>query len=252
MGFLAPFAAPIIGGISSLVGSKLSGGSGGVPGINNIMNTIGQNVKTGGQIATNLGPQAQNLLNQSTAAYSPALNYWSSLLGGNRQAATAAAAPDINRINEGYDAQTQAAGNLMPRGGGRSAFFTEAPFQRQRDITSTLQTARTSAAPNLLHAGEAIGNTASGLYGHLLSALTGNTNNLLNYDLQSREQQYKKGKEIGGSIFDLLKGIDFSKLGKQAPGAIPLPFPSPFPAGGGMPSDTWPGTPPIISTGPYS
>ena len=219
MPFIVPFLPAIAGGVGSLLGSKLSGGSGGVPNAKGLLADQTASIKQGRDLASGLQPQAQSLLSGATQSYSPVANYWSSLLGGNRTSAMSALQPEVSRINEGYNQNLQAAGNLMPRGGGRSALLSQAPYERTRDITNLLQTSRPQAAQGLLQTGQAQGNQSQGLYSLILNALGGSqsgTSSLLNYDLQDRDIQYRKGKELGGTLFDLLQKIPSMGKKKEA------------------------------------
>lgn len=194
---------------SSLLGSALSGGSGGVPNVGNLLDESAKSIAQGRNIATSLEPRAKSLLGLSEESYGPVSRYYGDILSGNRGKVFASMQPDIARINEGYDANLNAVSNLLPRGGGRSAFFTEAPYRRTSDITSLLQTARPKAAEGLLNLGQTTGGQASNLFGNISGLLGGSqqgTGNLLNYNLQDRAAQYKKGQDIGATIYDVLKG----------------------------------------------
>src|SRR5438876_2875479 len=144
MPFLAPFI-PLIASAgasvgSSLLGSKLAQASP-RPAEQKVQDLLGQSMQMGQQTAQQVTPQAQNLLSMGAGGYQPVLNYWSSLLSGNRGAMTGAMGPEISRIGQGYQTATNTSAALNPRGGPSASFLSELPFQHQRDVTSLLQTA---------------------------------------------------------------------------------------------------------------
>ena len=218
----APFAlAPFTGGTSmlaklgragvhagtALAGSALSGGAGGVPNVKALLESQRQSIEEGRGLASSLQPQAGSLLSGATESFSPVANYFASLLSGNRAQAMSALSPEVQRINEGFDSTTETAANLMPRGGGRSAFFSGLPYKRAGAVTNLLNTSRATAAPGLIQTGQAQGAQASSLYQTILNALMGSTSgtsSLLSYDLGERKFQYEKAKEVGGSLLDAL------------------------------------------------
>lgn len=235
MGFLAPIGAAIGGALggagigsvlakgglaigSSLLGSKLGGGSGGVPGGTNEL--IGRQKTAMDRIlgmSTSMQPQAQGLLNQASNAYSPVIDYYGGLLSGDRGRTMSTQAPDINRINQSYDNTLQTQSALTPRGGGRASLLSEAPYARQRDITTLLQQSRPQAAQGLLQAGQAVGQQGGSLLNQIMSSLSGvsaGNQGLLNYDLQSRAEQSRKNQQLGEQIYGIL-GPLLGKLGNK-------------------------------------
>src|SRR5262245_38112445 len=134
MPFLAP-ALPFLiqagAGIgSSLLGSKLSGGAGGLEKqqLADLLKGQMGSISQGRELASSLGPQANNILGMATRSFSPVAGYWSGLLSGNRSRAMGVLAPEISRINEGYDAANRQSAALSPRGGPSAAFLSETPF----------------------------------------------------------------------------------------------------------------------------
>jgi hypothetical protein len=214
-------AAPFTGGASlwptlgklgigigaSMLGGKIAGGTTiSSKDMSALLKEQLESIREGRQIASGLQPQAANLLEMATSTYLPVVNYYNRLLSGNRGEAMAAMQPEVSRVNEGYDQALQSAAALAPRGGGRSALFSELPFQRVRDITTLLNSIRPGAAEGLLRAGGQAANTAQGLYSTLLSALSGSQaarTGLMGYDLQSRQERFKRAQEIGSTLYDI-------------------------------------------------
>src|SRR5213592_1781670 len=158
MAAIAPYA--IKGGIalgSSLLGSALAGRQS--PEQRRALQLSNQ-AQTQGLAAA--GP----LLSLAPRTYGPVMDYWSRILSGNRGEMTSALAPEIEQIGQGYGTQTQAAANLMPRGGGRATLLSQLPYQQMGDIQRLMQTARPQAAQGLLQAGQsAIQGGIGALYG---------------------------------------------------------------------------------------
>ena len=214
MAFLTPFIPAIAGGLSSILGSKLGGGSGGLTGkstggldTSGLLNEQVAGMRQTRNTASNLMPAANDLLQQSSRSFSPVISHYSGLLSGDRGRATSELAPDINRINQSYNNQLQTSSALMPRGGGRSALLSEAPYARQRDISTLMQGARGTGAQGLLQAGTAAGGQGSNLISSILSGLAGASSggsNLLNYDLQAKAQQSQRNQQLGQQIYGIL------------------------------------------------
>lgn len=220
MGFLAPIA---ISAGSALLGKAIGGGSGGIsnkaiPGGTDEL--IGRQKTAMDRIlgmSNTLQPQAQGLLDQSNRAGSSVMDYYGGLLSGDRGRTTSTLAPDINRINQSYDNVLQTQSALTPRGGGRSALLSEAPYARQRDISTLMQQSRPQAAQGLMQAGGQAGSQGTSLMNQVLSGLSGvsaGNSGLLNYDLQSRAEQSRKNQELGEQIYGILGPI-LGKLGKS-------------------------------------
>ncbi len=232
MGFLAPIASAVVpllskvfgnkgvqnaaAGIgSSILGSKLGGGQGGVANTQGLIDEQQAGIRQTRNTATGLQPTANDLLRQSSAAYSPVISHYNALLSGNRGAAMSELSPEVQRINQGYDQASRNSSALMPRGGGRTAFNSELPYEHMRDVNNLLSTSRSTGAQGLLQAGSAAGGQGQGLYSSILSGLAGASaggNSLLNYDLQAKAEQSKKNQELGQQIYGIL-GPLLGKIG---------------------------------------
>src|SRR5262250_996203 len=146
MPFLAPLL-PILAPIgaqlgASALGSKLAGGAQTTPLQDEVFRQQLAAGQLGMQTAQGLLPQGQNLLTMGAQQMQSPMNYWSSLLSGNRGLATSALAPEISRIGQGYQQAANTSAALMPRGGPSAAFNAELPFAQQRDISTLMQQAR--------------------------------------------------------------------------------------------------------------
>jgi hypothetical protein len=142
---------------------------------------------------------SQNLFDLGQPSTQQPMNYWSSILSGNRGQMTSAMAPEASRIGEGYRAAGQASAALNPRGGPSTNFLAEQPYQQQRDISTLFQQARPQAAQQLAGSG-------SNLLANAINALYGSTaagRDVLNFEQQRRDRDREAGGAIGKTIYDI-------------------------------------------------
>lgn len=109
--------------------------------------------------------QGQNMLNLGGGNTTAGTSFFNTLLNGNRQQATAALQPDIDRIREAQQGTLQAVSTLMPRGGGRSGTLFQLPFQGNSQIQSLFNSIRPAAANTLTQAGLAQSGQGANLFG---------------------------------------------------------------------------------------
>lgn len=217
MAFLTPLIGPAVKGAtalgSSLLGSKLAKANPTQP-EQKVLGQDAQAQQLGLDTANSTIPNAQNLIGMGSAAYQPVLNYWSSILSGNRNAVTSAMGPEISRIGQGYNAAANTSAALNPRGGPSTSFLSELPFTQQRDVTSLLQQARPTAATNLFNTGQGITQTGSNLLNTAINSIYGSTaagRDILNSSENMRKLEAERGKAIGSGLFDVI-----SKYGSPA------------------------------------
>lgn len=191
MPFLAPFIPAIIGAGSTLLGSKLAKSK---------PSPLEQQQVERANVAGERGQAISgNLFDMGMPATQQPLDYWASILSGDRSKATSALAPEINRIGEGYQTAAQTSAALSPRGGPTPDFLAEAPYQQQRDVSTLFQQARPDAAKQLAGSG-------SNLLANAINALYGSTaagRDVLNFEQQRRTRDREAGTSIGKSIFDI-------------------------------------------------
>src|SRR5262245_17521850 len=126
--FLAPFGAQLG---TTAIGNKLAGGPQTTP----LQDQVFKQQLAAGQLgmdtARQLLPQGHNLLTMGAQQMQSPMNYWSSILSGNRGLATSALAPEISRIGQGYQTAANTSAALSPRGGPSAAFLSELPLDRK-------------------------------------------------------------------------------------------------------------------------
>lgn len=210
MPFLAPFAAPLVSAGasigSSILGSKLTKAK---------PSAMEQQVLNQNMEAQKLGMDTgKNLIGMGTNTIQPVLNYWSSILSGNRGQMTSAMAPEISRIGQGYQTAANTSAALQPRGGPGASFMSELPFQQQRDVSTLLQQARPQAAG-------ALGGLGGGILGQGANALYASTaagQNILQQQEAMRKLEAERGKSVGGGLFDIFTKYGMPALQAQFPG----------------------------------
>lgn len=155
-----------------------------------------------------------NLLGMGTNAMQTPMNYWQSVAGGNRSAATSALAPEIGRIGEGYQTAARTSSALNPRGGPSASFMSEMPFQQQRDVTSLLQGARQGAMQPLAAAGSQL--LQQGI--NSITSATSANRDILASEANRKQIEMERSKSIGTGLYDLLQKFGFPAIDEMLKG----------------------------------
>lgn len=136
-------------------------------------------------------PYQQSLLQTSQSALQPAVSYWMKALTGDRATLNQLYAPEISRVNQGYNQTLQSSQAQSPRSGASSAYMASLPFQRMQDINSMMINGRAQAAGTLGNLGLGVGSQAAGVGGTINGAANsamGANNGLLSmYTNQSNQ-----------------------------------------------------------------
>ncbi len=165
-----------------------------------------------------LGEAKQTLTGARETLAGP-LDFWKTILGGDRQEMLSALAPEVNTIVSQYDTARRNITNLAPRGGGRSAIQAESRFEEANVIQRLLQESRRRAATEV----SAIGGQLTALGAAELGAATGTTTNLINSLLAKREQDIGTSSSIGAGIGDILGQIIGAILKPKPKAPTPTP-----------------------------
>jgi hypothetical protein len=155
----------------------------------------------------------QNLIGMGTGAVQQPINYWSSILSGNRGLATSALAPEISQIGQGYAQAGRTSAALMPRGGPSAQVLGDMPYQQQRDVSTLFQQARPAAA-------SALGNLGSGILGQGANALYASTaagRDVLQQQQFGQQMEAQRGQGIGAGLFSQFQQYGMPALKKQFP-----------------------------------
>lgn len=199
-------AAPLLGSVAMSGLGSLLGRVNPTPQQTQVQN----NDLTAQGIGLNTG---RNLLGMGTGAIQQPLNYWSSILSGNRALATSALAPEIGQIGQGYQQAGRTSAALMPRGGPSAQVLGDMPYQQQRDVSTLFQQARPQAASALASAG-------SGLLGQGANALYASTaagRDVLQQQQFQQQLEAQRGGEIGKGLFSMFQQYGMPALKKQFP-----------------------------------
>jgi hypothetical protein len=170
--------------------------------------------------AQNLGIQTgQSLLGMGTSAVQQPINYWTSILSGNRGLATSALAPEISQIGQGYQQAGRTSAALMPRGGPSAQVLGDMPYQQQRDVSTLFQQARPAAA-------SALGNMGSSLLGQGANALYASTaagRDVLQQQQFGQQLEAQRGQQIGAGLFSAFQQYGYPALQKAYPNIFGAP-----------------------------
>ena len=220
MSFLAPMGAALGAGVGLSALGNLLGRPKTTGTEQAVLNADQGTINTQQANAANLIPQGNNLIGMGSQAFQPALNYYSSILSGNKGAIGSALAPEIGQINQGFNTAAQTSSVLTPRGGPRADILSQQPFARQGAISTLFQQARPAAAQALGGLGTATTGAGSNILGQATNALYGSTvagNSILQQQESLRQQAIKQGQDIGSGLFGTFKTYGMPALAKQWP-----------------------------------
>ena len=144
---------------------------------------------------------------QAQSAIGPTLNYYTTLLSGNRSAMQEAMAPELNSIAKSYAGSAAATRGLYPRGGTSPSAAGNLRYQELGDINNTLYKARPMAANAL----GSLGTNLAGLGYQGLGLSAGISSNIFNQGMQARQQQFGEGQAAGQGLFNAYQAYLLSR-----------------------------------------
>lgn len=113
-------------------------------------------------LANSTAARGNTLVDQGTQAIGkaqdtlhPAVDFWTKILSGDKNAISEAIAPAAEQLHQSYDTARQTAATLAPRGGGTTQANAQLPFQEAGQLTSLvsqLKPAAASALPGIANA----------------------------------------------------------------------------------------------------
>lgn len=159
-------------------------------------------------------PSAKDYLAQSKQAINPTLNYYTSLLGGNRYAMQEAMAPELNALGHQFAGSAGAASSLYPRSGQGPSAAGKAREGYNAAVNDTMFQARPMAA-------SALGSLGTGLAGLGYQGLglgAGASTNIFNTGMQGRAEQGQYGQQAGQGLFNAYQAYLMSR-GMASPSA---------------------------------
>jgi hypothetical protein len=152
------------------------------------------------QAATYGLTQAQQTIPQATSALQAPLNFFQSLLSGNRNEIMSALSPSISTLSSEYDTGRKTAQEFAPRGGGRAAALEEEPFQEASQIESLVQGAQTEGAQGVASIASELADIGLGEMG--VSSTT--ASNAFNQIQTAKEDVQSEGASAGSAVGSLI------------------------------------------------
>lgn len=150
--------------------------------------------------------QGRNLFNIGGSTTGQGLDFFRTLLSGNRANTSAMLQPNIQQGNQMLQEQLRQLTTLMPRGGGRTAALFGAPIQATGNVMDLFSGVRSGAANQMIDTGLQQSNLAAGLYGVSNSALNtgaGVSNNLFQNAFDQRRASNALWNDLGQGLFGL-------------------------------------------------
>lgn len=151
----------------------------------------------------------QSVMERGLNTLDQPLNYWSTILSGNRPAMTAALSPEIQRINAGYTQARNQASQFAPSGGGRAALMSSIPFQAARDTSNLFSTLRPQAANAVQGIGMGQASIGQGISQVGMNLLQGLLNQLA---LSNQAGQIGLGSQLNMRGQDIQEGGQWKQL----------------------------------------
>ncbi len=196
---VAPFAPLIGSGLGMLFGGKKSDQPQMTP---QQQATYGQAMQTGKDMSS----MSKYLMQQSkmgAPAYGKAVDYYSTLLGGDRAKMQQAVAPAAGQISDTYRGAQANLERMGIRGGGRDQAMAELNRQQAGQLGQLTVGMQPMAAQQLGQLGQqGMGFAAQGLQG--LSSAGNLYSSLLGQQTRMADTQYDRNKEFGGSLGSLI------------------------------------------------
>lgn len=150
-------------------------------------------------ISNTYSSQAGADYSKAGAGYDEALNYFRSIMSGNRE--DLLKVTDASAITKASDEQAQQNYELAPRGGRRAATAQNSSFDTFAELNRYLQNLRGQAPGQIANIAQAIGNMAQGKLSAAMGGTSGGSN-LLFGEEQIKQQIADRHAALLGSIFE--------------------------------------------------
>jgi len=159
-----------------------------------------------GQLQNQTGvttPTGATNVENATGNLGQAAQYESQILSGDRSTVLSAAQPELSSLLSSYDSARRAAGQLQPRGGGRSQILNELPFREAGAANELIQRVRPQAAKELTATASAQGYLGAEEQSLSQQAISTSLSFLLGkagIQLDSARLQGEQGQALGAAI----------------------------------------------------
>jgi hypothetical protein len=160
-----------------------------------------------GKNAFNLGDETFRM---GIEGFEQPQNFWSKILGGNRDAMMDTMAPEVSTIVSQYDAGRKAVSEFGARGGGKNSTLAELPMKQSGDINRLFQSLRPEAAKQLSSIAQVLASLGLNEEQISTSLLSLQNNSMLgvgNIQLGHAALDAKTSKEAGEGLGKLLAAM---------------------------------------------
>lgn len=196
-----PFIPALVGLGGAFLGKKLFGGGKGAPKAASPKDALIAQQTEASQFA--LG-EARQVLPQARETLQGPLEFWETILGGDRQEMLSLLAPEVETIVSQYDTARRNITNLAPRGGGRTTAMAESRFEEAGLIQRLLQESRRMATREITGIGGQLTTLGLGELGISTGAAGNLISDLLRRETARRGQNIGALTEVGVGIGEIL------------------------------------------------
>lgn len=144
--------------------------------------------------------QAKSTIPAATSGLESSLNFFQTLLSGDRNAIAALESPDIINTQQQYESARKTADEFSPRGGGATAASEESRFSEASDIAKLFTSARSKGAEGVATISSMLANLGLGELGASSSAANAGFQNIETSKENQQQQQAGLGAGIGSLI----------------------------------------------------
>jgi len=148
--------------------------------------------------------QAESTLPQATSILQQPLQFFQSLLSGNRQDIMSAIQPAVSSLTSQYETAKRTNNEFAPRGGGATAANAEAPYKEAGDISSLVFQGQQAGAAGVTQIGSLLADLGLGEMGTAGNIALGASSNLLSAQELKTQQQQQLQTGVGSAIGSLV------------------------------------------------
>ena len=152
-----------------------------------------------GAVNLGVGQATQNLPEAASALQGP-LNFFQTLLSGNRGAVMEALSPSIASLTSEYDTGRKTEEQFAPRGGGRAATLATQPTTEAGQIAGLVNSAQQTGAAGVSEIAQLLGQLGLGELGIGTSTAA----STFNQEETAKENEQQQGAQAGQAIGSLI------------------------------------------------
>jgi hypothetical protein len=144
--------------------------------------------------------QAQSTIPAATSGLESSLNFFQTLLSGDRNAIAALEAPDIMNTQQQYEAARKTSDEFSPRGGGATAANEESRFSEASDIAKLFTQARSTGAAGVASLSQLLAGLGTSELGQSSTTAANTVGQLQTSQQMQQQQQAGLGAGIGSLV----------------------------------------------------